>query len=98
MKRSDISDLEILQICYEGKDTPDIVLSNKYPVKVIMAKLEQLYDKGYLECGVSLRTAWLTDKGEEYLQGLKKIEEKTKIMKSQKQQQGRRENEKRKDN
>ena len=40
-----------------------------YPPKVIYRKMEKLVDEGYLEYGVSLRTAWLTDKGMEYLRG-----------------------------
>lgn len=45
------------------RPTPDESLADKYPVKLIMAKMEQLDRRGLLEVGVSLRTAWLTDKG-----------------------------------
>ena len=72
MKRSDISDYEILSCIKEQKDTPDVILGKKYPFKVIMAKMEQLENRGYLDCGVSLRTAWLTNKGKEYLKGMNK--------------------------
>lgn len=70
-KRSDIDTREILQACQRFKDrladTPDVVLKGRYPVKVIMAKLARLREQGYLDYGVSLRTAWLTDKGRQYL-------------------------------
>lgn len=38
---------------------PDIALAHKYPVKVIMAKMQKLVDRGILNYGVSLRTAWV---------------------------------------
>jgi len=34
-----------------------------YPPKVIEAKMQKLADRGFLDFGVSLRTAWLTDAG-----------------------------------
>ena len=44
------------------------VLGKKYgSEKLILRKMKQLVDKGYLEYGTSLRTAWLTDKGKNYL-------------------------------
>lgn len=40
------------------------VLGEKYgSEKLVLKKMEQLADRGYLEYGVSLRTAWLTEKG-----------------------------------
>jgi hypothetical protein len=35
----------------------------RYSEKAINAKFEELISRGYMECGVSARTAWLTDKG-----------------------------------
>ena len=43
--------------------TPDESLANKYPVAVIMAKMQKMSDKGILNYGVSLRTAWVENKG-----------------------------------
>jgi hypothetical protein len=63
MKTSDITDEEILNAIREygvGRaPTPDIALAHKYPVKVIMSKMRKLSDKGVLDYGVSLRTAWI---------------------------------------
>ena len=63
VKCSDISEQEILEACREfhAKETrltPDVALCHKYPVKVILAKMQKMVDKGLLEYGVSLRTSW----------------------------------------
>lgn len=39
--------------------TPDMSLAHKYPVKVILKKMQKMVDAGILECGVSLRTAYV---------------------------------------
>jgi len=39
--------------------------------KVCYRALERASKRGYLECGVSLRTSWLTDKGKELLKTAK---------------------------
>lgn len=41
-----------------------------FPEKVVLCKMEKLEDKGLLEVGVSLRCAWLTDKGKELLSSM----------------------------
>jgi hypothetical protein len=65
MKRSDVSDAEVLEACRRfhthQADTPDRALSHKYPAKVILAKMRQLADRGQIEYGVSLRTAWVVE-------------------------------------
>jgi hypothetical protein len=65
MKRSDILDVEIIEACRRfharAADTPEIALGNKYPAKVILAKMEQMCSRGLIEYGVSLRTAWPKD-------------------------------------
>lgn len=62
----DISDAEILDCCQKvhtrAGETPDIALAYKYPVKVIMRKMQQMVERGLLEYGVSLRTAWVVSK------------------------------------
>jgi hypothetical protein len=63
MKCSDIPDDEIIAACNafhagSGK-TPDEALAHKYPVKVILAKMDKLVKRGLLDYGVSLRTAWV---------------------------------------
>lgn len=40
----------------------------QWPAKLVLRKMEELVKKGYLEYGVSLRTAWLTKKGIAYLE------------------------------
>lgn len=42
-----------------------------YPEKVVTAAYAREEDSGHLDCGVSLRTAWLTDKGQAELAKLK---------------------------
>jgi len=42
-------------------DTPEIALAHKYPAKLILAKMRKLCDKGLLDYGVSLRTAWVVE-------------------------------------
>jgi hypothetical protein len=63
IKRSDIPREEILEACRRHHaglgDTPDVALADKYPVKVIMARMAQMVDQGLLDYGVSLRTAWV---------------------------------------
>ena len=67
MKRSDISDDEIIAACNAYHDapwlstrqTPVEALADKYPPKVILAKMEQMDRRGILDYGVSLRTAWV---------------------------------------
>lgn len=64
MKCSDIPEDEIIAACIEchkGGPTPDISLEHKYPVKVILAKMQKMVDKGILDYGVSLRTAWVVE-------------------------------------
>jgi hypothetical protein len=62
MKRSDISDAEILEACkafHNGEaKAPDESLAHKYPPKLILCKMERMVERGLLEYGVSLRTAW----------------------------------------
>lgn len=76
LTRKDVSELEILRAVAKYRqnplknDTPDISLSSKYPVKLIMAKMGQLDRGGYIECGVTQRTAWLTEKGKSRLKQL----------------------------
>jgi hypothetical protein len=75
VKRSDVSEFLLLQACEWFHDgtvewTPDETLVEWYPSKVILARMEQLQDQGLLEVGVSLRTAWLSDKGKKRLEEL----------------------------
>jgi len=59
----DITDEEIINAVNDfqnnNKETPDIALANKYPPKVILKKMQKMEEKGILNYGVSLRTAWV---------------------------------------
>jgi len=63
LKRSDIPEADIVEACnrfHAGlAETPEKALANKYPPKLVLAKMEQLVQKGILDYGVSLRTAWV---------------------------------------
>ncbi len=39
--------------------TPEVSLADKYPPKLIMAKMDKMSDQHKIEYGVSLRTAWV---------------------------------------
>ncbi len=43
------------------------VLCGRYSAKAVSVKMEELTTRGYLDYGVSARTAWLTDKGQSAL-------------------------------
>jgi hypothetical protein len=45
-------------------------LSDKYPEKVVYAKMEKLARDGLIGYGVSLRTGWITPKGQAYIDAL----------------------------
>jgi hypothetical protein len=44
---------------------PDKLLmdSTKQPEKVVLCAMERAYDRGLIECGVTLRSGWLTASG-----------------------------------
>lgn len=71
-KRSDITDEEILDACRrfhaEGCRglTVDMALAHKYPTKVILAKMQQMADRGLINYGTSLRTAWVVEHPESH--------------------------------
>ncbi len=43
------------------------VACGKYSEKAVNKKMQELADRGYIECGVSARTGWLTQKGKNAL-------------------------------
>ena len=49
------------------------ILYEQYPPKQVDAKFEKIYRKGYIECGVSVRTGWLTGKGLAKLYELREV-------------------------
>lgn len=44
--------------------TPEERLADRWPPKLILAKMARMVDRGLLDCGVSLRTAWRVQKPE----------------------------------
>ncbi|MCX4606796.1 hypothetical protein OG402_40945 [Streptomyces anulatus] len=75
-KRADITTRALLQAIHDHRGRPVTpgtyrgallgawwTLCIVYPEKVVTAAYEREDDRGHLECGVSLRTSWLTDKG-----------------------------------
>jgi len=75
MQRKDITDKQVCIAYYEyQKDKPfkifalDILIAmTSAPEKVAYAAMERAYERGLIECGVSLRSGWLTDKGKHLL-------------------------------
>jgi len=77
-KRSDIDTLIVLMGCYIAHQKRDcmsfeaIYQLKPAPLKIIYAVMEREVNKGLLDYGVSLRTAFLTEKGLEVLHTLAK--------------------------
>jgi len=73
MKRKDISDFEVCKAVdeYQNKirDFPYQILSKKFDCdeKLAYSACERAERNGLIEYGISLRTGWLTEKGEELL-------------------------------
>lgn len=40
--------------------------------KAVWRKLEELYDRGYIECGTSVFSGWLTEKGRAALEAARR--------------------------
>lgn len=61
MKRSNVTTSAVLAAVAERNRCA--ALFDQYPEKVVLAALEREDRRGLIECGVSLRTAWLTPAG-----------------------------------
>ena len=57
----------------ERSSTVEVILAEetRAPEKLIYSAMERDYNNGYIEFGVSIRTGWLTEKGESYLNNSK---------------------------
>ncbi len=80
MARKDITDLQVVDACHRfhshiDSRAPYEILQEetKQPYGVCIAAMKRAYNHGLLECGVSLRTAWLTAKGQALLDGMDDI-------------------------
>lgn len=75
MKRSDITTGMVLEahlisktMFFDGRVPFDIIKEfTNYPDKIIWSAISREMDKGYLDCGCSIRGAWLTKKGMDIL-------------------------------
>jgi hypothetical protein len=59
--------LRVAAIEGEERWTAYAEICERYSEKAVDATYESLCKRGYMECGVSARTGWLTDKGREML-------------------------------
>lgn len=62
---SDLTMRGLLQFIAHG--SMPIELEGQYHPNVVNAKCEKAIRKGYMECGVSAHTGWITDKGRQFL-------------------------------
>ena len=78
MAMKDISDRQVCEVVAERNAIPvgsrttwpyDVLAAETgQPPKVCFRAMERALDRGYLECGVSVRSAWLTDSGWQLLE------------------------------
>lgn len=77
----DISDTDVCIATHMYQQKSSMVSDGKFiydylheligaPIKVCYNAMQRAYDRGYIECGVSLRTSWLTDKGKELINSI----------------------------
>lgn len=78
LQTKDISDLQVCEAYRVSREQRDTTGDYDFPYdhlmemtgahwKVCYCAMERAYGRGLIECGVSLRTGWLTDKGEALL-------------------------------
>jgi hypothetical protein len=68
-QRKDISTAVVLAACTCSRRPIDLIVSFLCcPEKVVVSAFEREESKGLIECGVSLYTAWPTEKGLEYME------------------------------
>lgn len=71
-----IPTIEILEACYKFHsnrsilDPLEILVSKGHNEKKAFRAMERELKRGYINYGVSLRTAWLTESGEEVMKSL----------------------------
>ena len=77
MKRKDITDKKVCEIYLQMKNIPSsgerkfatelLMEATGAPEKVAYAAMMRAEDNRLIDCGVSLRSGWLTEKGKELL-------------------------------
>lgn len=61
--------IDILKMCtLDDRNEYVKQLCDKYSEKAVCAKLHELARKGYIDYGVSIWRAWLTDKGKKVME------------------------------
>lgn len=74
MATKDISDVQVCAAVYaynvDGLPFADerLQVTTGQPMKVVYCALERAYDRRLIECGTSVRSAWLEDKGRALLE------------------------------
>lgn len=73
MARKDITDGLVCRACLEAhqrcvKSIDLLVEQTRQPKKVCRAAMERSLQRGYIECGVSIDTAWIEDAGRALLE------------------------------
>jgi len=68
VQAKDIPDIRLLTLIQEhdehgGLPAYRVLYDEGFPPKVVEAKYERFFKRGWIEYGVSLRTAWLTSQG-----------------------------------
>lgn len=67
MKRSDLDTATVLAAVADGEGYTS--LCERFPHKIVLAAFEREIQRGNLEYGVSVQTAWLTPQGREQVPG-----------------------------
>lgn len=74
MAAKDVSDAQVVRACADFHRDPAnedviarLVRQTLQPAKVCVRALERACERGLIDYGVSLRTAWVTTKGESLL-------------------------------
>ena len=74
MSRKDVTDLMVVQAYVQAKKEDrwpyDILVEQTgEPEKVCYRAMERACERGYIEYGVSLRCGWVTEKGQQLIDG-----------------------------
>lgn len=68
MSTKDISDAQVVRAYLAAKERgvwpyDVLIVETGQPLKVCLRAMERAYARGYVECGVSLRSGWVEPKG-----------------------------------
>lgn len=79
MARKDVTDVMVIEAYLQRAVTGEpvlriLMLRTGEPEKVIWRALERACSRNLIDYGTSLRVAWVTDEGREYLNKMKNVE------------------------